>query len=74
MELQFNDIVNGFFSSPVIVALLVAAFLDNTLTRHVSKKDRGMLWTRKFRVFDRDARNLEFYRLPMGLHKLFPPS
>ncbi|KAG0564185.1 hypothetical protein M758_8G086000 [Ceratodon purpureus] len=70
----FNDIVNGFFSSPVIVALLVASFLDNTMTSHVSKKDRGMLWTRKFRVFDRDARNLEFYRLPMGLHKFFPPS
>lgn len=70
----FNDIVNGFFSAPIIVALIVSAFLDNTLTRHVSKKDRGMLWMRKFRVFNYDPRNLEFYRLPMGLHKFFPPS
>lgn len=69
---QFNDIVNVFFSSPVIVALLVAVFLDNTLTRHVTKKDRGLLWTRKFQVFSHDPRNLEFYRLPMGLHKFFP--
>ena len=71
---QFNDILNVFFSSPVIVALIVAIVLDNTLTRHVTKKDRGMLWTRKFRVFHHDPRNLEFYRLPMGLHKFFPPT
>lgn len=71
---QFNDILNVFFSSPVIVALIVAIVLDNTLTKHVTKKDRGMLWTRKFRVFHHDPRNLEFYRLPWGLHKFFPPT
>ncbi|KAH9562832.1 hypothetical protein CY35_05G093000 [Sphagnum magellanicum] len=68
----FNDILNVFFGSPLIITILVASFLDNTLTRHVTKKDRGMVWTRKFRHFDRDPRNLEFYRLPLGLHRFFP--
>lgn len=72
--MQFNDILNVFFASPVVVALIVAVFLDNTLTRHVSKRDRGMLWTRKFRHFGNDPRNYEFYRLPVGLHKFFPPT
>jgi xanthine/uracil permease len=70
----FNDILNVFFASPVVVALIVAVFLDSTLTRHVSKRDRGMLWTRKFRHFGNDPRNYEFYRLPVGLHKFFPPT
>jgi hypothetical protein len=70
--MQFNDILNVFFGSPLIITILVASFLDNTLTRHVTKKDRGMVWTRKFRHFDRDPRNLEFYRLPLGLHRFFP--
>jgi nucleobase transporter 1/2 len=72
--MQFNDILNVFFASPVVVALIVAVFLDSTLTRHVSKRDRGMLWTRKFRHFGNDPRNYEFYRLPVGLHKFFPPT
>ncbi|KAG0616299.1 hypothetical protein M758_5G104600 [Ceratodon purpureus] len=70
----FNDILNTFFSAPLIVAFIVATVLDLTLTRHVSKRDRGMLWTRKFRHFGHDPRNYEFYRLPVGLHKFFPPT
>jgi nucleobase transporter 1/2 len=70
----FNDILNTFFGAPVIVTFIVATVLDITLTRHVSKRDRGMLWTRKFRHFSHDPRNYEFYRLPAGLHKFFPPT
>ncbi|XP_024399142.1 nucleobase-ascorbate transporter 2 [Physcomitrium patens] len=70
----FNDILNTFFGAPVIVAFVVGTVLDITLTRHVSKRDRGMLWTRKFRHFGHDPRNYEFYRLPAGLHKFFPPT
>ncbi|XP_024374995.1 nucleobase-ascorbate transporter 2 [Physcomitrium patens] len=70
----FNDILNVFFSSSVIVCFVVATVLDTTLTRHVSKRDRGMLWTRKFRYYRNDPRNEEFYKLPAGLHKFFPPS
>jgi len=69
-----NDVLNGFFGSRVVVTLIVATVLDVTLTRYVSKRDRGMLWTRKFRHFGHDPRNYEFYRLPMGLHKFFPPT
>lgn len=74
MTLQFNDILNTLFGAPVVVAFIVATVLDLTLTRHVSKRDRGMLWTRKFRNFGHDNRNYEFYRLPGGLHKFFPPT
>jgi len=70
----FNDILNVFFGAPVIVTFIVAAVLDTTLTRHVSKRDRGMLWTRKFRHFGHDPRNHEFYRLPGPMHKFFPPT
>lgn len=70
----FNDILNTLFGAPVVVAFIVATVLDLTLTRHVSKRDRGMLWTRKFRNFGHDNRNYEFYRLPGGLHKFFPPT
>ncbi len=72
--MQFNNILNIFFGSPVIITIVVASFLDHTLTRHVTKKDRGMAWTSRFRTFGMDPRNVEFYSLPFGLHKLFPPT
>jgi xanthine/uracil permease len=71
---QFNNILNIFFGSPIIITFIVALVLDNTLLWHVSKKDRGLGWTRKFRNFGEDPRNHEFYRLPFGLHKIFPPN
>jgi xanthine/uracil permease len=71
---QFNNILNIFFGSPIIITFIVALVLDNTLLWHVSRKDRGLPWTRKFRSFGEDARNLEFYSLPFGLHKIFPPN
>ncbi|KAH9574840.1 hypothetical protein CY35_01G080500 [Sphagnum magellanicum] len=70
----FNNILNIFFGSPVIITMVVASFLDHTLTRHVTKKDRGMAWTNRFRTFNKDQRNVEFYSLPFGLHRLFPPT
>ncbi|CAK9217170.1 unnamed protein product [Sphagnum jensenii] len=70
----FNNILNIFFGSPIIITFIVALVLDNTLLWHVSRKDRGLPWTRKFRSFGGDARNLEFYSLPFGLHKIFPPN
>ncbi len=31
-------------------------------------------WTNRFRTFNKDQRNVEFYSLPFGLHRLFPPT
>lgn len=69
---QFNDIINTMFSSSATVCMIVAVVLDNTLK--ASRKDRGLLWWDKFRSFGSDPRNLEFYRLPMGLNKFFPAA
>lgn len=71
---QFNNILNVFFGSPVIITILVATVLDLTLTRHVTKRDRGKMWIKRFKGFHDDPRNLEFYRLPFGLHRMFPPT
>lgn len=72
--LQFNDIVNVFFSSKAFVGGLVAYLLDNTLHRHESsvKKDRGYHWWDKFRSYRTDTRSEEFYSLPFNLNKFFP--
>ncbi len=69
---QFDDIINVTFSSSATVAMIVAVTLDNSLK--ASRKDRGLLWWDKFRNFGSDPRNLEFYRLPLGLNKFFPPT
>ncbi|CAK9214205.1 unnamed protein product [Sphagnum troendelagicum] len=68
----FDDIINVTFSSSATVAMIVAVTLDNSLK--ASRKDRGLLWWDKFRNFGSDPRNLEFYRLPLGLNKFFPPT
>ncbi|KAL3695409.1 hypothetical protein R1sor_009485 [Riccia sorocarpa] len=71
----FNDIVNVFFSSNAIVALLIAALLDNTMrSKQITAKDRGMHWFHRFHEFSKDPRNEEFYKLPYMLHKYFPPT
>ncbi|KAL4393791.1 hypothetical protein AHAS_Ahas02G0087300 [Arachis hypogaea] len=70
----FNDFLNTIFFSSPSVALIIAAFLDNTLDYKDSGKDRGMPWWAKFRSFKGDTRNEEFYTLPFNLNRFFPPS
>ncbi|KAK1301554.1 Nucleobase-ascorbate transporter 2 [Acorus calamus] len=69
----FNDYINTIFSSPPTVALMIAVFLDNTLDYKDAARDRGMPWWLKFRTFEGDSRNEEFYNLPFNLHRYFPP-
>ncbi|XP_058771472.1 nucleobase-ascorbate transporter 2-like [Vicia villosa] len=69
-----NDFLNTIFFSSSTVAFIVAVFLDNTLDYKNSSKDRGMPWWTKFRTFNGDTRNEEFYTLPFNLHRFFPPS
>ena len=63
--LQFNNIVQVIFSSPATVAIIVAYFLDFTLSRgHSStRRDSGRHWWEKFRTFNKDIRSEEFYSL-----------
>ncbi|CAA7410248.1 unnamed protein product [Spirodela intermedia] len=70
----FNDFINTVFSSPPMVALVVAVFLDNTLERKGTARDRGMPWWARFRSFNGDCRSGEFYSLPFNLDRFFPPS
>ncbi|WOL17052.1 hypothetical protein Cni_G25841 [Canna indica] len=70
----FNDYINTIFSSPPTIALMVAVFLDNTLDFKDTGNDRGMLWWARFRTFNGDTRNEEFYNLPFNLNRFFPPS
>jgi len=70
---QFDDFLNTIFFSSPTVALIVAVFLDNTLDYKDSAKDRGMPWWAKFRTFNGDSRNEEFYTLPFNLNRFFPP-
>ncbi|XP_031474757.1 nucleobase-ascorbate transporter 1-like isoform X2 [Nymphaea colorata] len=70
----FNCILNTLFSSPPIIASIVAIFLDNTIDVDMSEKDRGMPWWAKFRSFRGDTRNEEFYTLPCNLNRFFPPG
>ncbi|MQL97900.1 hypothetical protein Taro_030592 [Colocasia esculenta] len=70
----FNDFINTVFSSPPTVALIVAVFLDNTLDYKDTARDRGMPWWVRFRTFQGDSRNEEFYTLPFNLNRFFPPS
>ncbi|WVZ19109.1 hypothetical protein V8G54_006431 [Vigna mungo] len=69
----FDDFLNTIFFSSPTVALIVAVFLDNTLDYKDSAKDRGMPWWAKFRTFNGDGRNEEFYTLPFNLNRFFPP-
>ncbi|CAM6106117.1 unnamed protein product [Calypogeia fissa] len=71
----FNNIVNAFFSSGAVVALIVASILDNTVRiEQITPKDRGMHWFERFHEFTKDSRNEEFYSLPYILHRYFPPT
>ncbi|XP_024365383.1 nucleobase-ascorbate transporter 2 isoform X1 [Physcomitrium patens] len=68
----FNDTINVLFSSSAVLAMMIATTLDQTLK--ASRRDRGLLWWDKFSTYGSDPRNLEFYKLPMGLNKFFPPT
>ncbi|KAE9601192.1 hypothetical protein Lal_00024023 [Lupinus albus] len=70
----FNDFLNTIFYSSPTVALIIAVFLDNTLEYKHSARDRGMPWWARFRTFNEDSRNVEFYSLPFNLNRFFPPS
>ncbi|KAG4389223.1 hypothetical protein GLYMA_06G047100v4 [Glycine max] len=70
----FNDILNVFFMSHTTVAVLVAFILDITLSRDDDevRKDIGLQWWEKFRVYSADGRNADFYKLPCRLNEFFP--
>ncbi|GER53221.1 xanthine/uracil permease family protein [Striga asiatica] len=70
----FNAFFNTIFMSPPTIAFMVAVFIDNTLEVEKSGVDRGMPWWVKFRTFNGDTRNEEFYKLPFNLNKYFPPT
>ncbi|KAJ6377306.1 hypothetical protein OIU76_026309 [Salix suchowensis] len=70
----FDDFLNTIFFSSPTVALIIAVFLDNTLDYKDSARDRGMQWWVRFRTFNGDSRNEEFYTLPFNLNRFFPPS
>ncbi|KAL0890671.1 hypothetical protein Bca101_014654 [Brassica carinata] len=57
-----------------IVLCFVSIVLDCTLSRESdeAKKDCGLKWWEKFRLYNLDVRNDEFYGLPCCLNKFFP--
>ncbi|CAH9144591.1 unnamed protein product [Cuscuta epithymum] len=73
-SIWFNKTMQVVFTSPAMVAGVVAMFLDVTLGRKhsQSKKDNGRLWWSKFKYFNRDPRSAEFYSLPCNLSRYFP--
>ncbi|PQM39346.1 hypothetical protein Pyn_04226 [Prunus yedoensis var. nudiflora] len=70
----FNNIVQVIFSSPATVAIIIAFFLDSTVSRRHSstRRDSGRHWWEKFRNFGSDTRSEEFYSLPYNLNRYFP--
>lgn len=72
--MQFNNKINVPFSSKAFVSGVLAFFLDMTLPPkdETTKKDRGMIWWKRFRSFKSDNRSEEFYSLPFNLSNYFP--
>lgn len=68
----FNDIWNTTFSSPPTVAMIVGTLLDNTLDAHHTGDDRGLGWWVPFLNRKGDARNEEFYSLPLRINEYIP--
>lgn len=60
--MQFNNIVQALFSSPASVAIIVAYFLDLTVSRgeRSTCRDSGRHWCQKFRTFNQDSRTEDF--------------
>ncbi|KAJ7526363.1 hypothetical protein O6H91_16G003300 [Diphasiastrum complanatum] len=67
----FNIILNTIFSSNAMVGFIIAILLDNTLKG--KSKDKGRVWWIKYHKWKDCPTNEEFYRLPYGLNKYFPP-
>ncbi|RZB43772.1 Nucleobase-ascorbate transporter 4 [Glycine soja] len=59
---RFNNIVQALFSSPASVAIIVAYFLDLTVSRgeRSTCRDSGRHWCQKFRTFNQDSRTEDF--------------
>ncbi|KAJ0253207.1 hypothetical protein HA466_0122710 [Hirschfeldia incana] len=69
-----EDVIRVIFMSHTTVAGMIAIVLDCTLSRESdeAKKDCGLKWWEKFRLYNLDVRNDEFYGLPCCLNKFFP--
>ncbi|XP_010490150.1 PREDICTED: putative nucleobase-ascorbate transporter 10 [Camelina sativa] len=69
-----EDVIRVIFMSHTTVAAIIAIVLDCTLSRETdeAKKDCGLKWWEKFRLYNLDVRNDEFYGLPCSLNKFFP--
>ncbi|ONK64833.1 uncharacterized protein A4U43_C07F30440 [Asparagus officinalis] len=68
----FDDILNTMFSSAVLVAMVVATVLDNTLEAMNTASDRGLPWWVPFQNRKGDVRNEEFYSFPIRIHDFLP--
>ncbi|KAM1012603.1 hypothetical protein ACFX13_043420 [Malus domestica] len=68
----FDDIMNTIFSSSPTVAMIVGTLLDNTLDARHAANDRGLAWWRPFQSRKGDARNEEFYSLPVRIREYIP--
>ncbi|GAB2246801.1 hypothetical protein Droror1_Dr00006683 [Drosera rotundifolia] len=68
----FNDILNTIFSSPVAVAMILGAKLDNTLDANEAINDRGVPWWTPFQNRKGEMRNDEFYGLPLNINEYMP--
>ncbi|KAM1003010.1 hypothetical protein FF1_003325 [Malus domestica] len=73
-SIWFNNIVQVIFSSPATVGIIVAFFLDLTVSRghSATRRDSGRHWWEKFQNFNTDSRSEEFYSLPYNLNRHFP--
>ncbi|XP_010520648.1 PREDICTED: putative nucleobase-ascorbate transporter 10 [Tarenaya hassleriana] len=69
-----GDVVRVIFTSHATVAAVVAMALDCMLCRESeeTKRDCGLKWWEKFRLYNLDVRNDEFYGLPFRLNNFFP--
>ncbi|KAM1031119.1 hypothetical protein TB2_034399 [Malus domestica] len=73
-SIWFNNIVEVIFSSPATVGIIVALFLDLTVSRghSTTRRDSGRHWWEKFQNYNTDTRSEEFYSLPYNLNRHFP--
>lgn len=72
LVVQFNDILNTIFASAPLVATIVATILDNTLEATHASDARGLQWWKPFQHRNGDARNDEFYSMPLRINEYIP--
>ncbi|XP_010429673.1 PREDICTED: nucleobase-ascorbate transporter 3 isoform X1 [Camelina sativa] len=68
----FNDILNTFFASAPLVAIILATILDNTLEADHAINERGIPWWKPFQHRKGDSRNEEFYSMPLRINEYMP--